>query len=274
MKEDNILCTCSGGRSSLLMAIMLKTRFPNKNIKFVFDNTSKEAKATYDFIDICDRYFKLGIVYLEAVVNPKMGSGTTYEIVEFKNLKRDGSIFESVIKKYGLPSKMYRHCTREMKENINKKYADKVFGKDNYIKALGIRADEPHRLKPKKNVFYPLAEWGVTKQFVLDWWSRQEFDLMLEEHQGNCDLCFLKSKRKRMTVLKENPEIGYWWLDMELKYADDEKQPMFDVRNNLTIEQLLELSKTDFTPFSYIQKQEESFDLDMDIEFSCYCTNT
>lgn len=274
MKEDNILCTCSGGRSSLLMAIMLKTRFPNKNIKFVFDNTSKERKETYDFIDICDRYFKLGIVYLEAVVDPKKGKGTQYKEVEFKDLKRDGSIFESVIKKYGLPSKMYRHCTREMKENINKKYADKVFGENNWIKALGMRADEPHRIKPKKDTFYPLAEWGVTKQFVLDWWSRQEFDLMLEEHQGNCDLCFLKSKRKRMTVLKENPEIGYWWLDMEMKYADDYKQPMFDVRNYLTIEKLLELSKTDFNPFSYIQKEEQNFDLDMDIEFNCMCANT
>lgn len=60
---------------------------------------------------------------------------------------------------------------------------------------------------------------------------------------------------------------------MEMKYADDYKQPMFDVRNDLTIEQLLELSKTDFTPFSYIQKQEENFDLDMDIEFNCMCAN-
>jgi len=206
-KSNNIVCTFSGGRSSAFMAIYLKTRFPSKNIIFLFCNTSKENDKALEFIQRCDNTYNLGIVWLEAVVYPDKGKGTTYEITNFENAKRNGEIFESVIKKYGLPSKLYRHCTREMKEKLIKKYSDNHFGKNNWIKALGMRRDEPHRTKAKKNTFYPLDEIGATKQFINEWWSRQSFNLELREHEGNCDLCFLKSKRKRITLLKENPDL-------------------------------------------------------------------
>jgi hypothetical protein len=274
MIEDNLVCTFSGGRTSAFMAIMLKARYPNKNIIFLFANTSKEKPKTIEFINLCDSHFNLGIVYLEAVVNPIKGKGTSFKVVNFDTLKMDGSIFEDVIRKYGLPSKLYRHCTRELKERVIKKYADATFGKSNWIKALGIRADEKHRLKPKKNTFYPLAEMGVTKTLILNWWARQSFDLEVAEEDGNCDLCFLKSKRKRLTVLKKDPVTGLWWADMELFY-ESPKQPMFDVRNNLTVADLVALSMLDFVLFNEapLSSSDTYIDINMDVEFSCYCSD-
>jgi len=271
--ENNIVVTVSGGRSSMFQALALKFRYPWKNLIFIFANTGKEHEKTLEFIDKCDKFWGLGIIWVEALVHYKKGKGTEYIITNFENAKRNGEPFLEVILKYGLPSKLWRHCIRELKTKPINKLADDLFGIGNYVKAIGIRKDEPHRLTPKKGIFYPLAELGVTKNFILDWWARQEFDLEVNEEEGNCDLCFLKSKRKRMTVLKNNPERWTWWLDIEEVYST-ERQPMFDVRNELTIAELIELSKTDFIEFKADEIQENNFDLDLDIEFSCMCANT
>lgn len=273
-KKDNLVCTVSGGRSSMLQAIMLQARYPNKNILFLFANTGKEHPKTLEFVRNCANHFGLNIIWVEALVNPVHKKGTEYVIVDFETANRDGSVFESVIKKYGLPSKLWRHCTRELKTKPINKFSDDFFGAGNYIKFLGMRKDEPHRTKPKKDTFYMLSELGVTKQFVLDWFSRQDVDLEINEEQGNCDLCPLKSKRKRMTVIKNDPDTAIWWLNMEQVYQT-ERQPMFDVRNNLTMEQLVELASQDFKEFKAVSTGEDTdFDLDLDIEFSCFCSNT
>lgn len=146
-----------------------------------------------------------------------------------------------------------------------------------YLTALGIRADEPQRLnKNKKNVFYPLAEINVTEKFIREFWSKQPFDLKLKDYQGNCDLCFLKSKRKRMTIISEDKTISEWWTKMEQNHAD-ESRPMFDVRGNVTIEQLVEMAQKPFCKavdkHEERQQNKELFDFDLDIDFNCFCGN-
>ena len=43
------------------------------------------------------------------------------------------------------------------------------------------------RIKSSGLTFLPLASIiKTTKQDILDWWSKQPFDLNLEEHYGNC----------------------------------------------------------------------------------------
>ncbi len=272
MKENNIVCSFSGGRSSAFMAIWLKLRYPLKNIIFLFANTGKEKEETLRFVNECDKYWKLGVIWLEAVVHPQKGVGTTYVVTDFENACRDGRIFEDVIRKYGLPSKLYRHCTREMKERTIKKYSDDFFGNNNWIMALGMRADEPHRTKPKKDVFFPLKEIGAIKPFVRNWWSRQDFDLELSEEDGNCDDCFLKSLRKRLTRARKDPKSFEWWSSMENIYGSD-KQPIFDVRNNLSVDDIVAMSKLDFVPYEENKSEDHKYDLEMDMEFDCLCSN-
>ena len=91
-------------------------------------------------------------------------------------------------------------------------------------------------------------------------------------------MCFKKSLRKRLTLIKQNPNIAEWWLDMEEKYSS-EKVPRFDLRTNFSIEQLIQLSKQPFKVIKDkhdINKQQVSlFDnLDMDIETDCFCKAT
>ena len=62
---------------------------------------------------------------------------------------------------------------------------------------------------------------------------------------------------------------------MENKYGD-EKQPMFDVRGNATIEDLVKMAGKPFEKAKdkhELRKQTPEFDFELDTEFNCYCEN-
>jgi 3'-phosphoadenosine 5'-phosphosulfate sulfotransferase (PAPS reductase)/FAD synthetase len=271
----NILISFSGGRTSALMARLIQELpyYKDWNKLFVFANTGKEKEETLQFIDRCDKEWNLGVVWLESVINPVKGKGVTWKIVDFETANRTGQPFEDVIKKHGLPSKLYRHCTRDLKEEPIHKYAKHIFDGD-YLTAIGIRADEKHRISSDPKKVYPLNDLNVDEIFVRNWWDRQNFDLNIKDYEGNCDLCFLKSKRKKLTLVKENPNIVQWWNEMEYKYSGG-NQPIFDVYRDLSIEDLIELSKHPFQKAidkHELRKQQISmFDPDMDLDFDCFC---
>ena len=90
--NKNIFCSVSAGYSSVMMAIMLPKWFPNYNIVNVIANTSKEREESLDFMNKCDKYYNLNLVWLEAEFHEK-GIGVTPNIVTYENLKRNGEIF-------------------------------------------------------------------------------------------------------------------------------------------------------------------------------------
>src|SRR5581483_1825939 len=42
----------------------------------------------------------------------------------------------------------------------------------------------------------------VTEEDVMNFWASQPFDLQLQSYEGNCDFCFLKSKRRSSVWLR------------------------------------------------------------------------
>lgn len=273
-----LLISFSGGRTSAFMARLLLElpKYKNSQKIIVFANTGRENEATLKFVNECDKRWSLNVVWLEADVMEEKGKGTNYKLVTFETASRKGQPFEDVIMKYGLPSKLYRHCTRELKEVPIHKYAKDILGSD-YLTAIGIRADEKHRLGQKPNYIYPLAELGFTEQIIRNWWDAQDFDLELKDYQGNCDLCFLKSKRKKLTILNENPKVADWWNTMEQAFGS-EYQSKFDMINNLSISELVELAQKPFSKAKdkhELNKQQQSlFEPEMDLEFDCFCKMT
>ena len=110
---------------------------------------------------------------------------------------------------------------------------------------------------------------------VRRWWNKQSFDLELKDYEGNCDLCFKKSERKRLTLIKENPFISKWWLDMENEHKT-ETTPRFDLRNNLSIYDLIEKSKKPFRTVIDLHElrllQNNLIEDDIsDLGFDCFC---
>ena len=244
---------------------------------FIFANTGKEKQETLDFINKCDKHFNLGVVWVEAKINHTKGEGTGYVLTDYNNASMNGEPFTEMLKKYAMPNAFASNCTRELKQRPINKFVN-TLGYDYVLTAMGIRYDERHRVSNNaktEGIIYPLIDdVQIDASFIRNWWLKQPFDLKLKDYEGNCDLCFKKSLRKRLTILKENPKIGEWWLDAENTFAT-EKIPFFDLRNKLTIQEIIEQSKQPFQTvqdkFIIEQQQGRLFEPEMDFETDCFC---
>src|SRR5690606_21122113 len=84
----------SGGRSSALMAYLVKKHWSNLyDLRFVFCNTSFEDPRTLDFVDAVDREFGLNLVWLEAVANHDERKSSGHRVVTYQTAARNGEVF-------------------------------------------------------------------------------------------------------------------------------------------------------------------------------------
>lgn len=195
----------------------------NYEMIVVYANTGKEREETLQFVERCDKDFGFGVVWLETVMQDH-GKGASFRIVDFVSASRNGEPFENVISKHGIPNTSFPHCSRELKRSPIRAYAKSLGWKD-YKTAIGIRADEPKRFDwvkaEKEKLMYPLALQNPCSRFdVAYFWNRQKFDLEISSYQGNCDLCWKKSRRKILTILTESDSAANWWYKMEKEYGE------------------------------------------------------
>ena len=121
-----------------------------------------------------------------------------------------------------------------------------------FVSLVGLRADEPDRLKKLKaricgvegredsqpsseRVYTPLADNGIEKKDVSEFWSRQDWDLNLdtETNLSNCTYCFLKGSKVLHAIASElntttmgnehtmTPMDVAWWQHIEEVYGRD-----------------------------------------------------
>ena len=217
----------SGGRTSAYMLHKVLQngggQLPNE-AKVVFANTGKEDEATLKFVQDCSEHWNVPITWLEYVDAEE--TKDRWKLVNFETASRNGEPFEAMIerKKY-LPNTFARFCTQELKILPIDKYM-KSLGHEEYVTFVGIRADEQRRVAKMKNnkdiKETPLATAGISVGDVLDFWSKQPFDLDTITVNGNsllsnCDLCFLKKADHLMGLIIDKPERAIWWANMEKK---------------------------------------------------------
>lgn len=202
----------SGGRTSAYMVLEVLKRHPDAHI--IFMDTGAEHPATYQFIRDIVNNWGLQITCLRAWPADKMGKAGTYEIVSLDNIGPDLEPWKRMLNKYGHPYVGGAFCTDRMKTVPFTKYCQDVFGKDNYTTWLGIRIDEPKRLKPRAGFSYLADISDFDKQDILDWWSEQPFDLGIQEHLGNCVFCIKKSLQKVALATKDEPELARQFVAM------------------------------------------------------------
>lgn len=223
MKNNSeIVISFSGGRTSAFMTLELLKEDKYSDAVVVFANTGKENEATLKFVHEVDKYIRNKIIWIEYNPDPEVW----FNIVSFETASRNGEPFEALItKRKYLPNRVARFCTQDLKIKPMKKYCQKVLGWDNWTNMVGIRYDEPHRWAKSKSVErnevfdveHPLVRLKITKPDVLEYWSKMPFDLELKDYEGNCDICFLKGKKKKQMIARNNPEKFKWWIDMENK---------------------------------------------------------
>lgn len=222
LPDGDVAIAFSGGRTSAYMLHQILEAngdLPDR-VVVSFQNTGREMNETLDFVQQCGERWGVKIVWLEyRAADPR------FEIVSHNSASRNGEPFEALIRKRKfLPNRVARFCTAEMKVHCSTRYLRSI-GWDRWTNTVGIRADEPKRLKgapPKERytLWHPLADAGVSRHDVSAFWARQPFDLRLPNvdgrtQLGNCDGCFLKSEAARAALARDFPERAQWWADME-----------------------------------------------------------
>jgi 3'-phosphoadenosine 5'-phosphosulfate sulfotransferase (PAPS reductase)/FAD synthetase len=274
---ENTVISFSGGRTS---AFMLRRFIDDnggalpKNIVPIFCNTGKERLETLDFVERCSQRWQVEIVWLE-FDNSAMHK---FRRVDYASASRNGEPFTELIEKtFMLPNVARRYCTQWLKIVPANRYARHVLGwtpkSGGYENAIGLRADEQRRFRklspnpkstPGEEPIAPLATRGITVEDVMLFWlnerggvplkkwldmpkaERPGWDLELLPDEGNCDLCFLKSKYKLLELMRRRPQDADWWIETERKAIERGKDGSPDLsrfRRNMTYRGMLELSQ-------------------------------
>lgn len=135
MKKENLVLTCSMGETSMFMVIWCLENLKDKyNMVVICSNTGQEEDESLLFAHKCEKEYGVKIHWIEAKVHHDKRKSSTYRVKTYDTLTkkndwqwRDDTPFEEVIKKYNLPNHSRLHCTRELKMNPIKAYAQDYF---------------------------------------------------------------------------------------------------------------------------------------------------
>lgn len=223
------LISFSGGRTSAFMLFQILWAHGGvlpADVHVCFANTGKEREETLRFVHECATRWGVHVVWLEWLAPSKPGRGQPrFAEVGYNSAARDGEPFSALIKrKQYLPNSQMRYCTIELKIRVMRDYM-KSLGYKRWENAVGLRYDEGSRVLKAldrnasgKDIFtavLPLSKAKVTVRHVGAFWEAQPFDLQLLPHEGNCDLCFLKGRKKRAEIIANNPDRADWWIAQE-----------------------------------------------------------
>lgn len=218
------LISFSGGRTSGYMLKHILEAHGGKlpdDVVVTFANTGREREETLRFVHDCETVWNVKVHWLEY----RRGE-ERFEEVGFNSASRNGEPFTALIeKKSYLPNAVTRFCTSELKIRVMRDFCKQTMGWKNWHNVIGLRYDEGSRVlkslaqndaakQPWKNLM-PMSKAKVTKRDVMQFWAEQPFDLQLKSYEGNCDLCFLKSKAKLQNLMRENPGMADWWIEQE-----------------------------------------------------------
>ena len=217
----------SGGRTSAYLVHLMEQKRKNEgwDVEYIFCDTGAEHPKTYEFIKQVVEHYGINLHCIRSVVNPEMGKGNAYENVGIDGIGFDLYNVKNNMLKYGQFSIMNPFCTDKMKSIPLDKYCTDSFGKGKFKNWLGMRIDEPRRLKNLEttkdmfgkvnrvntNIMYLAQISDFTKQDVLDFWAGMPFDLEIDEHLGNCVFCVKKSAKKLALAARQEPELAKQW---------------------------------------------------------------
>jgi 3'-phosphoadenosine 5'-phosphosulfate sulfotransferase (PAPS reductase)/FAD synthetase len=223
----NHVVSFSGGRTSAYLVYLIESMRKSgewtEPVEYIFMDTGAEHPKTYEFIKKCVEHFGIELTCLRAVIPKEIGAGPTYKVIDIKDIGFDLSIFKEFMAKYGNPTINRPICTDKLKTIPAVKYKNDKYGKGNHATWMGMRIDEPRRLKGipdqldaftnvKPREYFYLAELSdFTKQDVIDWWSKMPFDLEITEHLGNCVFCIKKTSAKIALAERDESELFQEW---------------------------------------------------------------
>jgi 3'-phosphoadenosine 5'-phosphosulfate sulfotransferase (PAPS reductase)/FAD synthetase len=213
----------SGGRTSGYMTLLEMERGLSSTDYVIFCNTGKEREQTLRFVYQQEKLLGVPVIWLEYCRFNKW-KRVSYETASRERHDKPGGPFAALLQKRKfVPNPLTRFCTQELKIRVIRDFMiSQGHRPTGWINIVGIRADEPRRHANGKEssdslfeVEHPLYHAAITKRDVRKFWAQMPFDLQLQEHEGNCDLCYLKGKAKLLDLIHNDPEEAQWWIDAE-----------------------------------------------------------
>lgn len=183
----------SGGKDSAALSIYMKDRVPE--MEYVFCDTDKELKETYEYLDNLETYLQKPIVRLKAEEDGRE--------LGFDDLL--------AIRRGFLPSPQMRWCTEYLKIKPYERY----IGDDRVISYVGIRADEGNRkkyvsTKPNIEAKYPFVEDGLRLadiERILEDSGLGFPDYYSWRSRSGCYFCFYQQRREWVGLLENHPKL-------------------------------------------------------------------
>jgi len=193
-KKTRHILGISGGKDSAALAVHLRNKVPD--MEYVFCDTGKELKETYEFIDKLEAYLNAHVIRLPKELP---GFSENYDFDHFIEL------FNGY-----LPSASNRWCTKDLKL----KPFEHFIGEDSVINYVGIRADEARvgyiSTKPNVKTVFPFMEDGIDKDGVLR--ILEDAGIGLPEYyswrsRSGCYFCFYQSRGEWKNLKEKHPDL-------------------------------------------------------------------
>jgi len=237
------------------------------NCYVCFANTGKERIETLDFVHAIECDLNIKIYWLEWVANKKRWMEVNYATASIR-----GEPFQAMNRYKGiLPIAIGRSCTVDLKIQVLDRFMQDTIGRKTPFQTfVGIRYDEPRRWRAEGETpnkwcenYLPLRHAKVTEPMVMDYWADMDFDLQINQGEGNCDLCFLKSTNKIMSMLQEVPELADWWI----------KQEEFQAKRNDIKPQskVFRIDRPSYKELKRIATEQCSFNFSDEESLPCHC---
>ena len=231
----------SGGRTSAYM--LWKVLEAHGGVlpdcaQVVFANTGKEMPQTLDFVRDIGEKWGVDVHWIELTgLNEITGQEgyrknakwqRIYSRVSYETASRGGEPFNILLNAMdAIPNVVARSCTVTLKVRGIRKYLESLGFESPWQEFIGIRGDEKRRaikihgkVDEGMECFLPMWIDGVTAGDVGEFWRNQDFDLQLPNNNGttdwgNCDLCHLKAASKKLSIIRERPDLADWWAAAE-----------------------------------------------------------
>jgi 3'-phosphoadenosine 5'-phosphosulfate sulfotransferase (PAPS reductase)/FAD synthetase len=187
VKTTRHILSLSGGKDSTALALFMRDKV--NEMEYVFCDTDKELRETYEYLNQIEAYLGKKIVRLNANIG-----------------------FDHWLEVYGgyLPSPNIRWCTRQLKL----KPFEEFVGDDPIVSYVGIRADEDRvgyiSHKPNITTVYPLKDAGIDYAGVIKILEESGIGLPPylqwgRTHSG-CYFCFFQKPIEWVRLLETYPE--------------------------------------------------------------------
>lgn len=211
MKRELNVVSLSGGKDSTAMLLkMLETGIRIDII--LFCDTGLEFAEMYRHLDKLEK--NIGIPIIRLYPEYSFEHYLLCHKIRRKDCDKFKERYGENVQGFSWASPNMRWCTSMLKAKPREKFLQPLRKEYIVTEYVGIAADEQYRLKRKqnqrKNVVFPLVEWGMTEEDCLNYCYEQGYDwdgLYTQFKRVSCWCCPLQSLSSLRVLRKNYPHL-------------------------------------------------------------------